>query len=116
MEFDKKVEAIAGPAGGGGGRGGRGAAFAAQAPAGVSGAVVAPPPPTLSNAAAALSGVMNVLQSADVQPTAVQLKAIAAARATGTAAMAKWTALKTMDLPSLNAKLKAAGLRTIAVK
>jgi hypothetical protein len=58
---------------------------------------------------------MNVLQSADVQPTAVQLKAIAAARAAGTAAMAKWTALKTVDLAALNVKVKAAGLRTITV-
>ena len=67
-------------------------------------------PPTLSGAAAGLSGVMNVLQAADVQPTAVQLKAIAKARAAGTAAMARWTAIKTVDLPAINAKLKAAGL------
>jgi photosystem II stability/assembly factor-like uncharacterized protein len=103
--FDKKVEEAAG-AEGGGGRGGRGGGGGfggapAQAPAG---------PPTLSSAASGLSGVMNVLQSADVQPTAVQLKAIATARAAGTAAMARWTALKTVDLPALNAKLKTAGL------
>jgi hypothetical protein len=63
-----------------------------------------------------LMGVMNVLQAADVQPTAVQLKAIATARAAGTAAMARWTAIKTGDVPAMNAKLKTAGLAAIAVK
>ncbi|HMC77396.1 MAG TPA: hypothetical protein VKH34_09690 [Vicinamibacterales bacterium] len=101
--LNKKVEDTAGAAGGGGGRGGRGGTPSVSAP-------------TLSSAAAGLSGVMNVLQSADVQPTAVQLKAIAAARAAGTAAMARWTAIKAIDLPALNAKLKAAGLTPLALK
>jgi photosystem II stability/assembly factor-like uncharacterized protein len=120
--FDKKIEAVAGSTGGGGGRGGR-AAFAAPAPSAASaGAALAPggrggalagqasQAPTLSSAATGLSGVMNLLQSADVQPTAVQLKAIATARAAGTAAMAQWTAIKTVDLAAINAKLKTAGL------
>jgi hypothetical protein len=59
---------------------------------------------------------MNVLQSADVQPTTVQLKAITAARAAGTAAMARWTAIKTVDLAAINAKLKTAGLGPLTVK
>ena len=63
-----------------------------------------------------LRDVTKVLQSADVPPTAVQLKAIANARAAGTVAMAKWTALKTVDLPALNAKLKAAGLTAVEIK
>jgi photosystem II stability/assembly factor-like uncharacterized protein len=63
-----------------------------------------------------LMGVMNSLQAADVQPTALQLKAIATARATGTAAVVKWTAIKTVDVPALNAKLKTAGLSPIALK
>jgi hypothetical protein len=36
-----------------------------------------------------LAGVLNILQAADVPPTAVQLKAIAAARQTAAAALAK---------------------------
>jgi ABC-type branched-subunit amino acid transport system permease subunit len=48
----------------------------------------------LGAAASGLAGVMNLLQSADVTPTAVQMQAIAAARATASAAMAKWAALK----------------------
>ena len=119
--LQKKIEETAGATSGGGGRGGRGAAFAAQAPGAASagqgqrGAAPPPPPATLASAAAALSGVMNVLQAADVQPTAVQLKAIAAARATGAAAMARWTAIKTVDVPAINAKLKAAGMPPLVV-
>jgi photosystem II stability/assembly factor-like uncharacterized protein len=112
--FDKKVEAVAGAAGGGGGRGGRGGGFGGGAPAAA--ATGPAPPPTLSSAAGGLSGVMNALQGADVQPTAVQLKAMTTARTSGTAAMAKWTAIKTVDLPAINAKLKAAGLQPLVIK
>jgi photosystem II stability/assembly factor-like uncharacterized protein len=114
--LDKKLEEVAGAAVA---AGGRGAALAGQAAvAGGRGGRGAPgpaPTPTLSGAAAGLSGVMNVLQSADVQPTAVQLKALTTARAAATAAMARWTAIKTIDLVGINTKLKAAGLTPLTV-
>jgi photosystem II stability/assembly factor-like uncharacterized protein len=72
-----------------------------------------PPPDSLSGASAALAAVMNSLQGADVRPTTVQLNAIAAARATAAKAMARWTALRTVHLPALNAQLAAAGLPKI---
>ena len=72
-------------------------------------------PATLSGASAALAGVMNILQGADVRPTTVQLKAIAAARTAAASAMAKWTAIKTVDLPALNVKLVAAGLSPLTL-
>ena len=53
---------------------------------------------------------MNLLQGADVRPTTVQLNAIAAARAQAGRVMARWTALTTVELAALNAKLSAAGL------
>jgi photosystem II stability/assembly factor-like uncharacterized protein len=111
-EFGKKIEAVVGSpaAGGGRGRGGFAAAAVAAGGRGAALAGQAGPQPTLSSAAAGLTGVMNVLQSADVPPTAVQLKALTAARTAGTAAMARWTAVKTVDLAAINAKLKAAGL------
>ena len=56
---------------------------------------------------------MNVLQGADVRPTAVQLDAIAGARTAVSQAIVRWTAVKTVDLAALNAQLKAAGLPTI---
>jgi len=57
--------------------------------------------------------VMNSLQSADVQPTALQVNAIENALTNARAAMARWNALKTTALTGLNAQLKAAGLATI---
>ena len=98
-------EASGGGRGGGGGAGGRGGG--------------APPPPTpgsLPAVVAALSGSMNVLQGADVTPTANQRAAIAAARDTAAAVMARWNALKTTELATLNALIKAAGLATIVVR
>ncbi|HEX6465509.1 MAG TPA: hypothetical protein VFZ98_13695, partial [Vicinamibacterales bacterium] len=48
----------------------------------------------LNDATARLAGVMNILQAADVQPTAVQLKAIASARQNLATVMARWKATK----------------------
>jgi hypothetical protein len=105
--FDKKLDAIAGaaPAGGGRGRGagGGGGGGRGGAPAG-------PAVETLASAGAALSGVMNLLQAADVQPTAVQLAAIASARAQAARVTARWNTVATVDLAAVNAKLAAAGL------
>jgi hypothetical protein len=106
--FDKKLEPLAPgpeappPAPAPGGRGGRGGGAGTQAP-----------PDSLAGAAAALSGVMMLLQGADVRPTTVQLDAIAAARTHASEIMARWTTVKTTDLAALNAKLKSAGLATI---
>jgi hypothetical protein len=109
--FDKKLEALAPapqPEPGGRGRGGRGGG-----PAGGRGGPLAPPD-SLTGASAALAGVMNLLQGADVTPTTVQLNAIAAARTQASAVMARWNAIRTVELPAINAKLKAAGLDAIA--
>ena len=109
--FDKKILAVAGEGGGGGGGRGRGAGGgggrgggAGAAPAG---------PGTVASTGAGLAGVMNSLMGADVQPTANQVRAITEAQTAYTAAMAKWTTLRTVDLPALNLKLKAAGLEAI---
>jgi hypothetical protein len=99
---DAHIVAIAGPrleSGGGGGRG------AAASPG---------PPDSLSGASAGLDRVMNLLQGADVKPTAVQLGAIARARGAASRATARWTAFKTADLGALNATLKTAGLPAVS--
>jgi hypothetical protein len=70
----------------------------------------------LAAAATGLSGAMNALQSADVTPTTNQLKTITNARTNGTAAMTKWTAIRTTGLTAINAKLKAAGLTPLSMK
>ena len=71
---------------------------------------------TLWSTTAALSGVMNALQAADVSPTTNTLNALTAAQANAAAVMARWRALKTIDLPALNLKLKAAGAQPLVTK
>jgi hypothetical protein len=106
--LDKKIEAVVGVRGAGGGRGGRGGG-------GVPGGSAAAPS-TLNSVAVDLSGAMNVLQGADVQATDVQVKSITAARTAVSSSMAKWTAIKTVDLPAMNAKLKAAGMTLLTIE
>ncbi len=71
-------------------------------------AAFGPPAP-----AAALTAVMNTLQSADAQPTALQVKTIETALHNARAAMARWNMLKTTELMTLNTQLKAAGVSPI---
>jgi photosystem II stability/assembly factor-like uncharacterized protein len=129
--FDKQVDALVGVAATGGrgrGQGGAGGGAAAGRGAGAGGGAAAgrgagaggrgaaaggPPVETLASAGAALAGVMNLLQAADVRPTTVQLTAIATARAQATRVMARWTAASTADLVALNTKLTAAGLPAV---
>jgi len=108
--LDRKLESLSptpDPNAGRGGRGGRGG--------GGGGRFGGPAAPfdSLAGAGASLAGVMNLLQGADVRPTTVQIKAIAAARTSASAVMAKWNAIRTVDLPAINAKLTAAGLATL---
>jgi hypothetical protein len=87
----------------------------ALAPASTAAANPADPgnPAGLAGASATLARVMNLLQDADVPPTTLKLNAIAAARATAARTLAKWSAVKTVDVPALNARLAAAGLTTL---
>jgi hypothetical protein len=101
-DFEKRLAALEGtrsaPAGGrGGGRGG-GPPEQAQ------------PNDTLWRVSEQLSGMMNAMQAADVAPTTNTVNALTAANATAARVMARWTAIRTADVPALNAKLKAAGL------
>jgi photosystem II stability/assembly factor-like uncharacterized protein len=68
---------------------------------------------TLSAVGGGLAGVMNSLQGADVRPTTVQVTAIARARAAAARAMAKWAAIRSVDVPAANTKLTAAGVAAI---
>jgi len=122
-DFDKKVETLgaapaaaapgggapataaagagAGARGGGAGRGGRG------------GGAPGAPANTFTSAGSALSGLMNSLQAADVQPTANQLTAINNALQTYRQLTAAWAAMRTVQLAALNTQLRAAGLEVI---
>jgi photosystem II stability/assembly factor-like uncharacterized protein len=107
--FAKKTAALAGtpPGAAGGGRGGRGGGGSAPAPATAPAMTDAE---TLWGIRNQLSGLMNSMQAADVAPTANTLAAVTAARAVAARVMAKWNALRTVEFPALNARLKAAGL------
>ena len=134
-DFGSKAAALEGTrptAGGGrGGRGGRGARGAAPAdqpaaaapgrgvalaPGGGLGASPAASTDTLWSTTATLSGMMNAMQAADVSPTTNTLTAVTAAQASAAKVMARWRALKTIDLPALNLKLEAAGAQPLTPK
>lgn len=78
-----------------------------------------PEPPKERESLTFLSGefgqISFAVNSGDEAPTAEAMKAIASARATLTATLAKWTALQERDLPQINAQLKEAGLSPIAI-
>jgi hypothetical protein len=73
-------------------------------------------PATLAGIGAALAGVMNVLQGADAQPTALQVATMTAAQNNARAVMARWTALRATGLAALSARLKTAGLAPLSIQ
>ena len=106
-QFLEKAGALEGtPPAAGGGRG-RGAGPGAATSAG--------PADTLWAVSSSLAALMNSLQAADVAPTANTLKAITAAQQNAAKVMARWDALRTIDLPALNTRLKAAGLQALVL-
>ncbi len=110
--FAQKATALEGerPAAGGGGRGGAGAA------GGRAGAAAPPSAPdTLLGVSSLLAAQMNSMQAADVAPTAITLESVNTALRAAEAVLARWGSLRNVDLPALNATLKAAGLPVIAV-
>ena len=108
--FVAKAEALEGTPPAAGGRGGRGGGGGGAAGGGGRGALAAVAPDTLWSVSTTLGGLMNSMQAADVPPTAITVTAIETARAIAARVMARWTALTSVDLPALNAQLKAAGL------
>jgi photosystem II stability/assembly factor-like uncharacterized protein len=113
--FDAQAQALQGetaaanePGQRGGARGGGGRGAGPGGPA--------PSPGSLAGVAATLGGLMNALQSADVTPTALQRSSVYAARQTAAEAMARWTALRSTELSTLNQTLRAAGLPVLAVR
>jgi hypothetical protein len=112
--FGQKAAALEGtPPAAGGGRGVRGG--------GPAGGGRGDPPAataidTLWAVSASLGAVMNAMQAADVAPTANTLAAVTAAQQNAARVMARWTALRTVDLPALNAQLKGAGLTPLTIE
>jgi photosystem II stability/assembly factor-like uncharacterized protein len=69
---------------------------------------------TITGAGSGVVRLMNSLTEADVQPTSVQLSAIARARAAASQAIVRWASLKNVDVPAVNRRLTQAGLTPLA--
>jgi hypothetical protein len=69
---------------------------------------------SLGSAGAELARVMNLLQDADVPPTTLKLGVISRARGSAARTMARWAAIKTVDIPAVNTALAAARLQPLA--
>jgi len=71
--------------------------------------------PTLGGAATGMMSAANAMQGADVAPTATQVAACTTARAIGADAMARWTAMRTTGLATLNAARRSTGQPAITL-
>jgi len=71
---------------------------------------------TPARSLAEVGALMNSLQGADVGPTVVQRSAIASARLSAGATLARWNTMRTTELAALNVKLRAVGLPPISVE
>jgi hypothetical protein len=108
-DFDKKAAELTG----GEAAGGRGAAAAGGPPMGPMGFGAPGGPDTLGSVAGTLNQLISLLQAADAEPTTQAVAAIAERREALRVLLAKSNALRTKDLSTLNAALKAAGLPEI---
>ena len=73
------------------------------------------PADTLWALSTSLGALMNSMQAADVAPPANTLAAVTAAQQNAARVMARWTALRTVDLPALNTQLKRAGIAALTL-
>ena len=62
-----------------------------------------------------LGGIYSSVGASDFAPTITQTEAASEAERALTLLMARWAALRTKDLPALNAQLRAAGVAEINV-
>jgi len=106
--FVQKATALEGQRAAAGAGGGRGAAGGGRGEIAASA-----DPDSLWAVSASLAGQMNAMQAADVAPTANTLAAVTAALSSADSVMGRWASLKSVDLPAINATLKAAGLSAI---
>jgi hypothetical protein len=91
-------------------------AAGARGTVGGRGAGAAAPPDTLSAIGPALSSLISPLQAAEATPTAQTVDSINTGLKALASLKARWSALKTVDLPALNAQLKQANLPSIEIK
>jgi len=117
-EFDQKAAALEGASGGAGGRGagGRGAGGAPPAGGGRGGGGAVIGQDTLSAISGTLNSLISPLQAAEAEPPELVVAQINDRLKAFADLNARWTTLKTVELPALNAQLKQAKLPTIEIK
>ncbi len=101
--FDAKALAIAGQ-GGGGGRAEAGAGRLREAQA------------NLAVVSGGLAGVYGSVSASDFAPTITQAQAAAEGERELAPLLAKWNTMRTVELPALNAQLRAAGLAEVKLE
>jgi hypothetical protein len=72
--------------------------------------------PTLSGTIGQLGQLYDALQDADVQPTTQLVAAVDAARRDVPAVVSRWDTMRTRAIPSLNSRLRAAGLPEVTTR
>jgi photosystem II stability/assembly factor-like uncharacterized protein len=102
--FDEKLAGVEGAGAGGGRRGGGGGGARRGVSAG----------PTFASISGELLTLMNLIEEADVEPTAVQVAAVRKLQQDFASLEARWITLRTTELASLNAALHKAGHAAIA--
>jgi photosystem II stability/assembly factor-like uncharacterized protein len=70
----------------------------------------------LSSLSAKFERIFSAVNDGDAAPTVDAMRAFSAAQTDLVAVLAKWSALTTQDLPTLNIQLKQAGLAPIAIR
>jgi len=101
--FDASVASVVG-AGGGGGRGGRGRGGPAS------------PQTTFRSINGELMTLFSLIEEADAEPTTQAMTAIRAVQKDFASLESRWAKIRTTDLATLNARLKAAGQSAIAIE
>jgi hypothetical protein len=99
---ERAAAALEGAGGGFGGGGGAGGAASGT--------------PTLSGTIGQLGQLYDALQDADVQPTTQLVAAVDAARRDVPTVVSRWDAMRTRAIPSLNARLRTAGLPELTAR
>jgi hypothetical protein len=72
--------------------------------------------PPLPKVAAALSGMLAIVESADAAPTTDAVTASEKWEASAQAALARWTALQKEDVVRMNASLQKANLKSLTIE
>jgi hypothetical protein len=109
--YDDQLTALVGQ-GGGGRRGGGGGG---GAPGGGRGGRGGAAQPSIASTNAQLLAAMSLLDEADTELTPQAMSTVLEARRGADASNARWTTLRTTELATVNAKLRAAGLPTLDV-